>query len=250
VSQTPADIDRSASRLTDTILGHTEEDLSDTLGAIASEIGLLHVAYLRFSADNGREPSLPTAIATYSRAWQTRYFLKGYMHIDPVVAKGRNALLPFDWDTLASNDPAVVAFLADAAKYGVGRNGLSVPVRNRAGAQSLVSYTSDRSQTEWVQFKRANMAALQRLASFIDSAADAQSKLPLRAVALSRREEQCLIWAAKGKTVKEISDAMNLGFARVRAHLDTARHKLHCTNLSLAIAVAVATGVIPAKSLL
>jgi DNA-binding CsgD family transcriptional regulator len=93
------------------------------------------------------------------------------------------------------------------------------------------------------------MAALQRLASLIDSAADAQSKLPLRAVALSRREEQCLIWAAKGKTVKEISDAMNLGFALVRSHLDTARHKLHCMNLSHAIAVAIATGVIPAKSL-
>jgi DNA-binding CsgD family transcriptional regulator len=94
------------------------------------------------------------------------------------------------------------------------------------------------------------MAALQRLASLIDSAADAQSKLPLRAVPLSLREEQCLLWAARGKTVEEISDTMNLRFERVRAHLDTARHKLHCMNLSHAIAVAVATRVIPAKSLM
>jgi DNA-binding CsgD family transcriptional regulator len=91
------------------------------------------------------------------------------------------------------------------------------------------------------------MAALQRLSSLIDSAADAQSKLPLRTVALSRCEEQCLIWAAKGKTVKETSDVMNLGIARVRAHLDGARQKLQCMNLSHAIAVAVATGVIPAS---
>jgi len=245
-----SNIDRSASRLTDTILGYDEQDLSETLRAIALEIGLHHVSYLRFHAERGSEPSLPTAIATYSRAWQTRYFLKGYVHIDPIVTKGRNAVLPFDWDTLASNDPAVVAFLADAAKHDVGRNGLSVPVQNRAGAQSLVSYTSDHSKAEWVQFKRSNTVGLQRLSCLIDAAADAQSKLPLRAVALSRCEEQCLIWAAKGKTVDEISDAMNLGFMRVKAHLDTARHKLHCMNLTHAIAVAVATGVIPAKSLL
>jgi len=35
----------------------------------------------------------------------------------------------------------------------------------------------------------------------------------------------------------------------VKAHLDTARHNLHCMNLTQAIAVAVATGVIPPKSL-
>jgi len=39
----------------------------------------------------------------------------------------------FDWETLASEDPRVLAFFAAAAKYGVGRNGLSIPVRNRRG---------------------------------------------------------------------------------------------------------------------
>ena len=125
-----ATIDRSASRLTDTILGYDEHDLGETLRAIAWETGLRHVAYLRFATDEGCDASLPTSIATYSRAWQTRYFLNGYVHIDPVIAHGRNALLPFDWDRLASDDPAVLAFLADAAKHGVGRNGLSIPVRN------------------------------------------------------------------------------------------------------------------------
>ena len=130
---TPFNIDRAAIRLTDTILGYDEQDLGETLKAIASEIGVRHIACLRFALDKGCEASLTTAIATHSRGWQTQYFLKDYVHTDPVVAHGRNALLPFDWEKLASDDPTVLAFFADAAKHGVGRNGLSIPVRNRRG---------------------------------------------------------------------------------------------------------------------
>ena len=242
-------IDRAAIRLTDTILDCDEQDLSETLSGITSEIGVKHIAYLRFVPDKGCEASLTTAIATYSRGWQTHYFVKDYVHIDPVVAHGRNAVLPFDWDKLPSDDPAALAFFADAAKYGVGRNGLSIPVRNRRNARSLVSFTSDHTKTEWARYKRENMASLQKLSVLIDSAADACSKLPLPAITLSLHEEQCLIWAARGKTVEEIAEVLGLAFNSVKAALDTARHKLHCMNLAHAIAVAVATGVIPAKAL-
>ena len=245
----PFNIDRAAIRLTDTILGSDEEDLSNTLSAIASEVGVRHIAYLRFGLDKRREASLTTAIATYSRAWQTHYFIKDYVHTDPVVAHGRNAVLPFDWDKVANDDPNVLAFLADAAKHGVGRNGLSIPVRNRKGGASLVSFTSDHPKAEWARFKRENMATLQKLSFLIDSAADANSKLRLPAVTLSRHEEQCLIWAARGKTAEEIADVLDLASNSVKAYLDTARHKLHCMNLNHAIAVAFATGVIPAKAL-
>ena len=243
-------IDRSAIRLTDTILGYGEQDLRETLKAIALEIGLRHIAHLRFAPGESCQASLSTAIATYSRGWQTRYFLQNYVYADPVVARARNALLPFDWETLASGDPTVLAFFADAAKHGVGPNGFSIPVRNGKGVRSLVSFTSDHSRTEWARYKRTNMVKLQRLSSLIDSAADVDSKLPAHSVALSKGEEQCLVWAAKGKTHREIAEVMNLGFGSVEARLDTARSKLHCMNLSHAIAVAIATGVIPAKALL
>jgi DNA-binding CsgD family transcriptional regulator len=243
-----ANIERSAIRLTDTILCCDEQDLSASLKAIASEIGVRHIAHLRFAPDKRCEATLPTAIATYSRGWQTHYFLKGYGYTDPVVAHGRNAVLPFDWETLASDAPDVLAFFADAAKHGVGRNGLSIPVRNRL-IHSLVSFTSDHSKIEWAQFKCKSMVALQKLSFLIDSAANVNSKLPFTSVWLSKREEQCLIWAAKGKTVQEIAAVLDFGSGSVKTYLDTARHKLHCMNLTHAVAVAVATGAIPANAL-
>ncbi len=242
-------IDRSAIRLTDTIFGHDERDLDETLKAIASEIGISHIVYLRFTSDKNCEASLPTAIATYSRAWQTHYFLRGYVEIDPVVLHGRKAVLPFDWEMLASGEPGVAAFFADAAKHGVGRNGLSIPVRNGRGAHSLVSFTSDCSKPEWTAYKRQNMPSLQKVSFLIDSAANRKSNLPMSPIRLSRREEDCLIWAARGRTHQEIAEVLDIGFSSVKIHLDGARHKLHCMNLTHAIAVAIATGLIPATAL-
>ena len=66
---------------------------------------------------------------------------------------------------------------------------------------------------------------------------------------LSRREEQCLIWAARGREHPEIAEILELTFGSVKTHLDNARHKLGCINLAHAVGVAVATGVIPAKAL-
>lgn len=241
--------DASAVRLTETILGYSSHDLSDTLKIIAPEIGVSHIAYVRFASDKSSDTSLLTGIFTYSREWQARYFLKQYVAVDPVIAYARNAVRPFDWETLGDEDPAALAFLADAANHGVGRNGLSIPVRNRRGTYSLVSFTSDQTRAEWVRYKRDHMVHLQLLSVLIDSAANINFKLPTPLVSLSRREEQCLIWAARGKTYQEVAQILGLTFASVKTHLDTARHKLQCINLAHAVAVAVATGVIPSKAL-
>jgi LuxR family transcriptional regulator, quorum-sensing system regulator RaiR len=242
-------IGSAALKLTDKILGYNSDELVDILKAVASEIGLSHIAHLRFSSAKSADANLLTAVATYSREWQTRYFLKQYLAIDPVISHGRTAILPFDWETLNSDDQAIQNFFADAIRHDVGRNGLSIPVRNRKNTYSLVSFTSEHSRPEWDSFKRTSMSNLQHLSALIDSAASINSKLPPAPVQLSRREEQCLIWAARGKTYQQIAEISGLSLGSVKTHLDTARHKLHCINLTHAVGVAVASGVIPAAAL-
>lgn len=242
-------LDDSATRLTDTILGYNEKDLSDTLKAIAADIGVSHISYIRFARDKSTDTSILTASVTYSKEWTLRYFLKQYVNIDPVLGYVRTAVLPFDWEIFKDSDPSTLAFLDDAVNHGVGCNGLSIPVRNRRGMVAVVSFTSDRSKAEWEQYKSENILRLQLLAVLIDSAANINFKPPSPSVKLSRREEQCLIWAARGKTYQEIAEILDLTFGSVKTHLDTVRHKLRCMNLTHAAAYAVATGVIPAKSL-
>lgn len=106
-------IESATARLTDIILGEDAQDLAETLKAIASDIGLTHVAYLRLSPDKSPDICLLVAVVTYSRLWQHRYFAKKYMANDPVISYGREADQPFDWATVPVHDPATKAFFAE-----------------------------------------------------------------------------------------------------------------------------------------
>jgi DNA-binding CsgD family transcriptional regulator len=242
-------IDSAAIQLTDAILDDDGPDLEQTLRAIAINIGVRHIAYAPLCLQKSEDSNLLSAICTYSPEWQVRYFKKQYAQIDPVLARGREAVLPFDWNELSRDDPAARAFFDDAADHDVGRNGLSIPVRNRKGVRSLVCFTSNHSDDGWAEFKSRNIMKLQPMAVLIDSAARINFKLTPDPIELSKREEQCLIWAARGKTYHEIARILNLSFASVKTYLDTARHKLSCINLTHAVAVAIATGVVPAKAM-
>ena len=87
-------IDSAAIRLTDIILGQDEPDLEQALKAIAANIGVLHIAYVPLSSEKSEDANLLSAVCTYPVAWQARYFKKQYARIDPVIARGSEAVLP------------------------------------------------------------------------------------------------------------------------------------------------------------
>jgi DNA-binding CsgD family transcriptional regulator len=247
---TAISIESATARLTETILGNDDIDLAETLKTIAPEIGVSNIAYLRLvSGHKSPDMCLLVAVVTYSRLWQHRYFVKKYMSNDPVISYGRESDQPFEWSSLPVDDPATKAFFADAFNHSVGRNGLTIPLHNRQGVCALVSFTSDLETDEWEAYKTANMAKLKLLSVLIDSASHINFKLPAFQVHLSNREEQCLLWAARGKTYQEIAEILGLAFSSVKTHLDAERYKLRCMNLTHAAAVAFATGVIPAQAL-
>jgi DNA-binding CsgD family transcriptional regulator len=168
---------------------------------------------------------------------------------DPVIAYGRDTDQPFDWANLPIDSPATKAFFADALNHSVGRNGLSIPLGGRRGLFALVSFTSDLSNDEWEKYKAANMPNLKLLSVLVESASHINYKLAASSGRLSNREEQCLLWAARGKTYQEIAAILGVAYGTVKRHLDAARHKLQCTSLPHAAAVAFATGIIPAQAL-
>lgn len=240
----------AALKLSNKILGDTTEDLADILKDLASEIGLSHISYVKMALTKSLDSSFLTAVITYSKEWERRYFAKQYFLIDPIVRHGRDATSPFDWESLVTGSTDIVNFFVDANRHNVGSNGITIPVRNRKNTYSLVSFTNDLSKQGWELFKINNMTKLKHLSVLIDAAATVGAKLPDPPnVKLSLREEQCLMWAARGKTYEEIGQILDLRFHSVRNHLDTARHKLHGVNLTHAVAVAIAFGVISEMTL-
>jgi DNA-binding CsgD family transcriptional regulator len=167
--------------------------------------------------------------------------------MDPILQYGINtSLSQFDWADVEGGSPEISDFFSDAARHNVGPNGVSMLLRNRRNTYAIVSFTSDMTRYDWNIFKSANMDKLYHASALIDSAAMTGSNFPdVADVNLSLREEQCLIWAARGKTYEEIGEITNLSFYSVRSHLDVARHKLRGANLTNAVAIALALGVIP-----
>jgi DNA-binding CsgD family transcriptional regulator len=236
-------------RLTDVALGKVTQELSDVLSELAPKIGVKHIAYLRFARNKSEDVSLLTGVFTYSKDWQRFYFRKQYHLNDPVVWHGVKAVLPFDWRVLHGISPNAASFFSDAQQHGVGRNGVTIPIRNRKNEQAIVSFSSDLPDDDWEDYKLTGMPQLELVSLLVDSAAGINAKLPLDDIGLSRREEQCLTWAARGKTYQEIAEILDISPGSVKLYLDMARHKLNCANLTHAVAVASASGVVPAKSL-
>ncbi len=235
--------------LTKLTLGHRSENVTEVLKDIIPTLGLKNVAYLRFAANKSEDVTVLSALVTYSKDWQLRYLTRRYNEIDPVVLFGRTATAPFDWKEFRKASPTVSAFFADAAEHGVGVNGVTIPIRNRPKGFALVSISSDFSDGEWEAYKLKYMFMLEVMAGLIDGAAQIKTRLPSTNIELSRREEQSLTWAARGKTSAETADIMHISYASVRTYLESARSKLCCTNLAHTVASAVAIGLIPAQAL-
>jgi hypothetical protein len=60
-----------------------------------------------------------------------------YFRIDPVVIAGRNRFLPIDWLTVEHDKPEARHLFAEAESYGVGRHGITLPIRGPAGERAL-----------------------------------------------------------------------------------------------------------------
>src|SRR5271157_1600321 len=211
-----SNLDFAVQKLANLIHEQGRGNVPESIRLIANEVGLKHVACLKFSCKMSEDVTLLSAMVTYSKDWQTRYFLKRYHLVDPIVAYGRVATQPFDWKQLRDLSSEVAAFFIDSTRHGVGANGITFPIRNRVNGFSLVSLTSDLTDPMWDAWHKENLTKLELFALLVDSAAGISTKLPSDEVRLSKREEEALIWAARGKTAHETADIMDVAYGSVR----------------------------------
>jgi DNA-binding CsgD family transcriptional regulator len=87
--------------------------------------------------------------------------------------------------------------------------------------------------------------ALKFMASYADAIAVDTAEAPAR---LTRREIQCLKWAAAGKTGAEMAQIVHISLPTVRFHLANATRKLGVFGLSQAVHRATTLGYIGGES--
>ncbi|WEX07517.1 LuxR family transcriptional regulator [Chelativorans sp. AA-79] len=180
----------------------------------------------------------PYVKSTYPAEWLTRYLIKRYLTIDPVVQEGFQRRVAFDW-TEIEVAPDVLPFLEDALAHDVGLNGYSIPTVDGENRRSLTSITSNKNREEWDSFISANVDELQRLALELHRMAIAElfgTDHPFPR--LTRREIECLALAARGNDGNVIAHLLGISESTVRSYLKSIRQKLSCASITEAVAKA------------
>jgi len=223
-------------------LGFMGDSDAAFLKTIVETYGLTHVAYLGVRLPGRTQPC---GAASYPTEWIDRYAASGYMSVDPVVLGTLKSLTPLDWLSLDRKSANYKKIFGEAGEFGIGEQGLSFPMRGPKGESALLSVVGEKtSLRRWNSFKRKHLRELYLLAYYVHHRAVASLSDRPGTVRLSPRENACLQWAARGKTMEEIGTILGISGNTVRVYLDASRRKLNCSNIAHSVAAALTLGLI------
>ncbi len=226
----------------DLLLGAQDDtNIMDLLWQIQTEYGLDHVAYAGSNPVSGRV----FGKMTYSKEWQEHYLSNGYFRIDPTLHEARRSIAPVDWSRLEPSENFQKVF-KDAHDFGIGKQGLTVPVHGPLGDTGGLSVVSSLPADEWEKLRHTIIKDLQAYAVHIHDKI-VQSDTPLNTILhtpLSRREVEILQWIAAGRSQQDIADILSISHRTVEVHLRSARTKLNALTTAQAVGRAISVGLI------
>jgi DNA-binding CsgD family transcriptional regulator len=220
-------------------------ELQQAVLGILAPYGLRHAVYYAIRLP-GVEEERPFLVFSYPQAWIDHYFARRYNEIDPVVRNADRSVLPIDWGTVDRSAPPVQRLFGEAEDAGLGRQGITLPIRGAQGDLAIFTVTSEADDAEWDRLRSFYVRDMQTLGTYVHARVLALSGVaqPDYAARLSRRERECLQWAALGYTIAGTAEKLHLSERVVRGYLDSARHKLDCLTKPQAVAKAAALRIV------
>ncbi|WOJ91369.1 LuxR family transcriptional regulator [Methylocapsa polymorpha] len=224
----------------------TDQSLDGFIEQIRQRFSLTNSVYFCPSF-RGRSLADPFVTTTYSAGWIEHYKAQRYASIDPVISIGARSVHAVDWAHLPRGDAKVRRLFSEAKEAGVGCQGLTIPVRGPTdGLWALFVATSSESDSEWAGRRHELVKDLTLVAYYAHQRAyelhEMGPTVDLNVV--TKIEIEALEWAAAGKSVDETAISMRISTSAVRAHLDSARHKLQALNHVHAVTKAIRAGLI------
>lgn len=156
--------------------------------------------------------------------------------------------IAFDWASvrrrrdLSPKETLAWRYLADFGLI----DGFTVPVHapGHFGFVTVVGEKTDRGWARRIETQSERLlfvshvfheAVRERFADFVDPTAETP---------LSRREQECLRWAAAGKTTEDIAAILSLSGETVRVYMKRTLRKLNAGSRTQAVAIALKRGLI------
>ena len=219
-------------------------DLSELQTATERLRNICNVAHVVYHWVNSRGERF--GAGTYRQEWVDRYVEKDYLRMDPVILGCLQRFNPVDWKELDWSSRAARAFLREAIEYGVGNQGLSIPIRGPAGQFALFTISDNCTDEDWAEFIDEHMRDLIVIAhEFNKKALDFEQWGDSATMsALSPRELAAITYLARGLSRAQAAREMDISEHTLRVYIEAARHKLGALNTTHAVARALSRGLI------
>ncbi len=225
------------------------EQLSREVTRVVERLGVEHWVYaINLPLVNDRQNQY--TLGDYPMAWVERYLACDYLKIDPVVAHCHDNSTPFLWSEAqlrarCAVDPhhqLVKRMFEEADGFGLGA-GVSVPLHGPGACWGLMSFAGPRHRTAEIERR---LPELLTIAHYAHEAARpfARSRTCTSTPELTRRERECLHWAAEGKTSWEVGRLIGVSERTAIYHLQNAAKKLEVSGRQAAVARAISLGLI------
>lgn len=191
----------------------------------------------------------PLILTTFPDAWYSHYIDNGYHRVDPVILNGPSQVAPFTWSAMSFGidpSPEQARLFAEATEFGLGE-GIGIPIHGARGSLAMASMVSDlgaKSLTRLMSTVGQDVHLMSL--AFHNHAREllALGRSGRTTVSLTRRERECLLWIAAGKSAWDTSRILGISARTVYFHLDNVRAKMGVTNIYHAVIKAIMEGVI------
>ena len=197
----------------------------------------------------GASPELPdrmTWLSTYDEAYMAFYMREYTPTRDRAFNVCFQRLLPLDWDEVRNTDETVQNLHEVAEQYGVGRHGISFPIRDVGVGDAMFSVNFECDDRYWVEVRTDLVNRLHLFAHYFHQRMrDVISARPVTSeFDLAPRERQVLQWAAEGKTACETAKLLKVSERAVRLYMENAMTKLRAKSKPQAVAIAMRNGIL------
>lgn len=217
------------------------EELQAAVHELRDILGVAHVVYhtVKLSGEH-------VGAFTYDLEWVRSYIENNYPSIDPVVLAAQRRFHPIDWKTLDWSSAAARRLMREAIAAGVGNQGWSIPIWGPNGEFAMFTVNHRCDDREWAEFCRANAKDFLLISHLVHQQAKRiiNNEIAGPLTELSPREREALSLLSLGQSRAEVADTLQISENTLRAYIDSARHKLGAMNVTHAVALALARGVI------
>jgi DNA-binding CsgD family transcriptional regulator len=135
--------------------------------------------------------------------------------------------------------------MREAMSYGVGNQGWSIPIWGPHGEFAMFTVNHHADDDVWAELVRVHAKDFLLVSHlFHQQAKRIINREFSSSTELSPREREALALLSLGQSRAEVADTLHISENTLRAYIDSARHKLGAMNVTHAVALALAQGVI------